>query len=890
MKKTVFLSIVACSFLYSAEPMNKSLLKNRANYAEDNGGVYGNKMYIYKDAVETQREINEQIRSGSRNIEIASPTIDRNSKVRGVETLVEGGNLNIIGRNADVNIASPKIAPNSGVKEINTAVNLNNINLLANTNNTVNIAAPTVSGSNPLTVINTNVNLGSLNTAANQNMTANIGSATIDSMTSVKSLSTNVTVSGAVKVNSGSTVNVGGINVGKRQNSGASSSDNGVGGTSSQNYVVKPVVLNNSSTSGVVRNVSASSTIGNIYQVDTGTSSTQNLTIDKLTPQTGRQNIFVEIFNEIKTPELIEKLKDRQTALENAYKAMLELLNNPVITNKQAKDLLPYLLLLSGNIPSNYKQLADISEKTSGLDANVYYDSKTKKLVVAFQGTESREDIKANMGSEFNEADFAREQYEKALKLIEIIKNKPKVKELLEAGGSLELTGYSLGGSIAEYVGAATGLTTYAFNPSAIPDELYKTKGLGKDNPNINIIRSALDTVSSSSMAYGSEHLSSKIVNVPGMNTLGNQHSINDLITGLKNASNKTDTQLKSELADIQEKAKNKDSTVGKIVTAKLESSLNKPMYGLQEWASKVGSATSKTVQQGADVTLKIVQKGVDVTSKTVQQGADVTLKTVQQGADVTLKTVQQGVDVTLKTVQQGADVTLKIVQKGVDVTSKTVQQGADVTLKIVQKGVDITLKTADLVDNYTDAFKITKADAQKTVNEIKELVKRPIISKTMAQNALEYSKLSEMVYQPNGVYTGVDKDKNPKFYKKLDFEDNPNGMQVAVYYDQKHKKIVFAYRGTEPKSNGDIINDVALALNKNLDSNDSQFNSALKFFQDTIKKPIYQAILKKAGKLILRGIRLVVVLRSMSQQKQAMRHMYLMRRQSHLLWLKIQT
>jgi len=218
MKKTVFLSIVACSFLYSAEPMNKSLLKNRANYAEDNGGVYGNKMYIYKDAVETQREINEQIRSGSRNIEIASPTIDRNSKVRGVETLVEGGNLNIIGRNADVNIASPKIAPNSGVKEINTAVNLNNINLLANTNNTVNIAAPTVSGANPLTVINTNVNLGSLNTAANQNMTANIGSATIDSITSVKSLSTNVTVSGAVKVNSGSTVNVGGINVGKRQN------------------------------------------------------------------------------------------------------------------------------------------------------------------------------------------------------------------------------------------------------------------------------------------------------------------------------------------------------------------------------------------------------------------------------------------------------------------------------------------------------------------------------------------------------------------------------------------------------------------------------------------------------------------------------------------------
>lgn len=695
MKKTVFLSIVACSFLHSAEPMNKSLLKNRANYAEDNGGVYGNKMYIYKDAVETQREINEQIRSGSRNIEIASPTIDRNSKVRGVETLVEGGNLNIIGRNADVNIASPKIAPNSGVKEINTAVNLNNINILANTNNTVNIAAPTVSGANPLTVINTNVNLGSLNTAANQNMTANIGSATIDSTTSVKSLSTNVTVSGAVKVNNGSTVNVGGINVGKQQNSGANSSGNGVGGTSSQNYVVKPVVLNNSSTSGVVRNVSASSTIGNIYQVDTGTSSTQNLTIDKLTPQTGRQNIFVEIFNEIKTPELIEKLKDRQTALENAYKAMLELLNNPAITNKQAKDLLPYLLLLSGNIPSNYKQLADISEKTSGLDANVYYDSKTKKLVVAFQGTESREDIKANMGSEFNEADFAREQYEKALKLIEIIKNKPKVKELLEAGGSLELTGYSLGGSIAEYVGAATGLTTYAFNPSAIPDELYKTKGLGKDNPNINIIRSALDTVSSSSMAYGSEHLSSKIVNVPGMNTLGNQHSINDLITGLKNASNKTDTQLKSELADIQGKVKNKDSTVGKIVTAKLESSLNKPLY---EGANTKNN--DKKSKDKAESKVKAMEEYLK--SKKIDQGVSAV---VLSAYDIFLNRAS---DKTLKTLFN-EDI-MRNITKELDIAfgkPATLKKLADMTKVDVAKGAIIDLFAGIISDTIKDSISV---------------------------------------------------------------------------------------------------------------------------------------------------------------------------------------
>lgn len=264
MKKAVFLSVAACSFLYSAEPMNKSLLKNRANYAEDNGGVYGNKMYIYKDAVETQREINEQIRHGSRNIEIASPTIDKNSKVRGVETLVEGGNLNIIGRNADVNIASPKIAPNSGVREINTAANLNNINLLSNTNNTVNIAAPTVSGNNPLTVINTNVNLGSLNTAANQNMTANIGSSTIDSTTSVKSLTTNVTVSGAVKVNSGSTVNVGAVNVGRQNNSSQnnmnSTKQNGSisgdltypsGGTLPSNNTSNIVMLNTNQTSGV---------------------------------------------------------------------------------------------------------------------------------------------------------------------------------------------------------------------------------------------------------------------------------------------------------------------------------------------------------------------------------------------------------------------------------------------------------------------------------------------------------------------------------------------------------------------------------------------------------------------------------------------------------------
>ncbi len=297
MKKAVFISIAAFAAIYALEPMNKSLVKNRANYAEDNGGVYGNKMYIYKEAVETQREIYEQSRNRNSKIDITSPTIDKNSKVRGVEVLVEGGNLNIIGRKADVNIGSPTIQGNSGIKEINTAVDLNNINILANQNNTINIAAPKVIGNNPLTTINANANIHSINTAANQNVTANISSVDVASISSGANLSTNVTIDGAVKINGGTTVNVGAVNIGKPKNNNSSGINQIPNGAHDTQPIGKLPVLTNINTNSSGMAYTGEGTTNGGIDSRTGREIGNGVSINKTKTTSESTGFYIENFS-----------------------------------------------------------------------------------------------------------------------------------------------------------------------------------------------------------------------------------------------------------------------------------------------------------------------------------------------------------------------------------------------------------------------------------------------------------------------------------------------------------------------------------------------------------------------------------------------------------------
>ncbi|MBF0376837.1 MAG: hypothetical protein HQK72_05090 [Desulfamplus sp.] len=221
MKKTLIVIITIISMfsmtLYvNAEDMNKSLVKNRARATEESRETVGGKMYIYKSQRDVKKELQQQQRSRNNEINIGSPTIDNNTKIRGAEIFVDGGNININNRKNDVNIGSPKVLGNNGLKQINTQVEINSLNVNNNQDINVNIGTPTVSNPGSGLEINSNAKIHSIDVSGNRGgLETNIGGANISTPTAIKNITTSVTVDGEIKVKDGATLNVGTINIGK---------------------------------------------------------------------------------------------------------------------------------------------------------------------------------------------------------------------------------------------------------------------------------------------------------------------------------------------------------------------------------------------------------------------------------------------------------------------------------------------------------------------------------------------------------------------------------------------------------------------------------------------------------------------------------------------------
>ncbi len=123
-------------------------------------------------------------------------------------------------------------------------------------------------------------------------------------------------------------------------------------------------------------------------------------------------------------------------------------------------------------------ELIEAIGKNSGMDAGVYKNRDTDELVMAFRGTEACDfpcSLKELTALALDAtADTAigigtvSDQFKHAFNFAQDIVNR-------YPGSRITVTGHSLGGGLAQAVGATLGLETYAFNSSPVPDHFFDT-------------------------------------------------------------------------------------------------------------------------------------------------------------------------------------------------------------------------------------------------------------------------------------------------------------------------------------------------------------------------------------------------------------------------------
>jgi filamentous hemagglutinin family protein len=208
------------------------------------------------------------------------------------------------------------------------------------------------------------------------------------------------------------------------------------------------------------------------------------------------------------------------------------------ITRQQAVNVLPYAELAAAaynpttTTPGWSLLLADDQRGWSGFGASAHYNRAENKVVISFRGTGLSQlgDLLSDAGV-LTGLSITQDQFMQATSFYNDV--------FSMLGGSFNnptivITGHSLGGALAQYVGATTGKETYAFNSAAVPASVILSNNISSSNNNIHVIRSTLDPVSLGGEATGALHLTNDIVNVDSAGI----HGIGALITGIQNRAN----------------------------------------------------------------------------------------------------------------------------------------------------------------------------------------------------------------------------------------------------------------------------------------------------------------------------------------------------------------
>ena len=140
------------------------------------------------------------------------------------------------------------------------------------------------------------------------------------------------------------------------------------------------------------------------------------------------------------------------------------------------------------NVSVDSWQLIESNGKSSGMDAGVYKNRDTSELALVFRGTET-----CDFPCSFKEledvasdaiADVAigigtvSDQFKDAFRFAQdVVGRHPGVK--------ITVAGHSLGGGLAQAIGAVLGLETFAFNSSPVPDHFFDTYTITLPNEEI---------------------------------------------------------------------------------------------------------------------------------------------------------------------------------------------------------------------------------------------------------------------------------------------------------------------------------------------------------------------------------------------------------------------
>lgn len=128
------------------------------------------------------------------------------------------------------------------------------------------------------------------------------------------------------------------------------------------------------------------------------------------------------------------------------------------------------------NIAVDTWELIESISKSSGMQAGVYNNRDTGELTLAFRGTEACSfpcslsetkayllDVAADTALTLG---FVNDQFKHAFNFAQDVVNR-------YPGRKITVTGHSLGGGLAQAVGAVLGLETFAFNSSPVPDDFF---------------------------------------------------------------------------------------------------------------------------------------------------------------------------------------------------------------------------------------------------------------------------------------------------------------------------------------------------------------------------------------------------------------------------------
>ncbi len=140
------------------------------------------------------------------------------------------------------------------------------------------------------------------------------------------------------------------------------------------------------------------------------------------------------------------------------------------------------------NVTIDSWKLIESNGNSSGMDAGVYKNRDTNEIALAFRGTET-----CDFPCSFKELeDTARDaiadaaigigtvsdQFKDAFRFAQgVVSRYPDTK--------ITVTGHSLGGGLAQAIGAVLGLETFAFNSSPVPDHFFDTYSITLPNEEI---------------------------------------------------------------------------------------------------------------------------------------------------------------------------------------------------------------------------------------------------------------------------------------------------------------------------------------------------------------------------------------------------------------------